>query len=264
MFNPAEASQKIKDEFVDYLSTTFSIADKDFYRQFIEKLHQTGAISKGPLIEINDIFKSGHSIEYLYNNNVLSKLFAYIEATKSNIAPYKRKLPVTRPLYLHQEKAIDVITTKKLNAVITTGTGSGKTECFLIPIINELLREKERGTLSKPGVRAILIYPMNALANDQMKRLRELLMFFPDITFGVYNGDTKKEEAEARAQYIDLHSRETCEELRTPLNNEYISRDKMNETPPHILCTNYAMLEHMMLRPDNDRILQIRISNLSF
>ena len=254
MFNPADASSRIKDEFVDYLSTTFSIADEDYYSQFVEKLHKSGAISKGPLIEINDIFKCGHSIEFLYNNNILSKLFAAIEATKSNIAPYKRKLPVTRPLYLHQEKAIDVITTKKLNAVITTGTGSGKTECFLIPIINELLREKERGTLSKPGVRAILIYPMNALANDQMKRLRELLMFFPDITFGVYNGDTKKEEAEARAQYIDLHSRETCEELRTPLNNEYISRDKMNETPPHILCTNYAMLEHMMLRPDNDRI----------
>lgn len=161
MFNPAEASRKIKDEFVDYLSTTFSIADEDYYSQFIEKLHKTGAISKGPLIEINDIFKSGHSIEYLYNNNVLSKLFADIELAKSNILPYKRKLPVARSLYLHQEKAIDVITTKRLNAVITTGTGSGKTECFLIPIINDLLREKERGTLSKPGVRAILIYPMN-------------------------------------------------------------------------------------------------------
>lgn len=254
MFNPADASSRIKDEFVDYLSTTFSIADKDYYSQFIEELHKQGVISKGPLIEINDIFKCGHSIEFLYNNNVLSKLFADIEATKSNISPYKQKLPVARPLYLHQEKAIDVITTKKLNAVITTGTGSGKTECFLIPIINELLREKEKGTLSEPGVRAILIYPMNALANDQMKRLRELLMFFPYISFGVYNGDTKKEEKEAKAQYEDLHSRETCEELRTPLSNEYISRDKMNETPPHILCTNYAMLEHMMLRPENDRI----------
>lgn len=123
MFNPAEASRKIKDEFVDYLSTTFSIADEDYYSQFIEKLHKTGAISKGPLIEINDIFKSGHSIEYLYNNNVLSKLFADIELAKSNILPYKRKLPVARSLYLHQEKAIDVITTKRLNAVITTGTG---------------------------------------------------------------------------------------------------------------------------------------------
>lgn len=252
MFNPAEASNKIKDEFVDYLSTTFSIADEDYYRQFIEKLHKPGVISKGPLIEINDIFKSGHSIEYLYNNNLLSKLFADIEATKSNVAPYKRKLPISRSLYLHQEKAIEVISTKGLNAVITTGTGSGKTECFLIPIINELLREKERGTLSIPGVRAILIYPMNALANDQMKRLRELLMFYPDITFGVYNGDTKKNEAEARAQYIDLHSSEACKELQTPLDNELISRDKMNATPPHILCTNYAMLEHMMLRPEND------------
>lgn len=254
MFNPAEASNKIKDEYVDYLSTTFSIADKDYYCQFIEKLHKPGVISKGPLIEINDIFKSGHSIEDLYNKNILSRHFTDIEAQKLNGGSYKIKLPVSRPLYLHQEKAIEVISTKRLNAVITTGTGSGKTECFLIPIINELLREKEKGTLAIPGVRAILIYPMNALANDQMKRLRELLMFYPDITFGVYNGDTKKEETEARAQYIDLHSREIYEKLQTPLDNEYISRDKMNTTPPHILCTNYAMLEHMMLRPENDKI----------
>ena len=253
MFNPAKASQAIKNEFIDYISTSFSIADGDYNDVFLKKLHDYGVISKGPLIEINDIFKSGNTLKYLCDHDVLSKLFLTLEESKPKDSVHKHKLPLFRPLYKHQEEAINVITTKQLNAVITTGTGSGKTECFLIPILNELLREAEERTLS-PGVRAILIYPMNALANDQMKRLRELLMCFPKITFGVYNGDTKKTEQEAIAQYCDLHSEGECEELRTPLPNELISRERMNETPPHILCTNYAMLEHMLLRPENDII----------
>ena len=253
MFNPAKASKAIKNEFIDFISTSFSIADRDYCDIFEEKLRNDGTISKGPLIEINDIFKSGNTLKYLCENNVLSKLFYSLEEKKPDDPYHERKLPLSRPLYKHQEEAIDAITTKGLNAVITTGTGSGKTECFLIPILNELLCEAENGTLS-PGVRAILIYPMNALANDQMKRLRELLMYFPSITFGVYNGDTKKTEDEAIAQYRDLHAEEDCEKLRERLDNELISREKMNETPPHILCTNYAMLEHMLLRPENDKI----------
>lgn len=253
MFNPADASSKIKEEFIDYISTSFSIADQEYNELFKEKLNKPGVISKGPLIDIKDIFKSGKTLANLCADNVLSPLFHDIEKNKPNGIKYKHKFPLDRPLYLHQEKAVDVITTKQKNAVVTTGTGSGKTECFLIPVINELLREIESETL-KPGVRALLIYPMNALANDQMKRLRELLMYYPQITFGVYNGDTEKTEEKAIAKYLDLHALEACDELKQPLVNEYISREKMNETPPHILCTNYAMLEHMMLRPENDMI----------
>ena len=253
MFNPAEASNRIKEEFIDYISTSFSIADDEYDTLFRQRLNEAGTISKGPLIDIKDIFKGGRSIEQLCAEHILSPLFSDLEKDKPNEERYKKKLPLHRPLYLHQEKAINVIATQKDNAVITTGTGSGKTECFLIPIINALLKEIEVGTLND-GVRALLIYPMNALANDQMKRLRELLMFYPKITFGVYNGDTEKTEDKALAKYIDLHAMEACEELKRPLCNEYLSRDKMNETPPHILCTNYAMLEHMMLRPENDKI----------
>lgn len=255
MFNPAKASKKIRDEFIDYISTSFSIADLEYNAEFISRLKEHGIISQGPLIEINDIFKSGHSLEFLCENNILSSLFADLEALKPKDSVHKVKLPLSRSLYLHQEQAIETITSKGRNAVITTGTGSGKTECFLIPVINELLREKEAGSLC-PGVRALLIYPMNALANDQMKRLRELLMYYPDITFGVYNGDTKKTEREAYSEYCDLHSGESCEELRTPLKNELISREIMNETPPNILCTNYAMLEHLLLRPENIKLFE--------
>ena len=76
-----------------------------------------------------------------------------------------------------------------------------------MPIINHLLREVEAGTLS-PGVRAILIYPMNALANDQMKRLRNLLKSFPEITFGVYNSSTKQNEQDGISEYGKVYKDE--------------------------------------------------------
>ncbi|MDD3831755.1 MAG: DEAD/DEAH box helicase [Clostridia bacterium] len=250
MFNPANVSQKIKSEFIDYITTTFNFADEELQNQFREALHFS--ISKGPYVDIKDVFNPSVSINDLINRKILSPLFREIEQNKPTDRIHKRKLPLDRKLYSHQEKAIEKINAGK-NVVITTGTGSGKTECFLIPIINELLREKEQGSLDD-GVCAILIYPMNALANDQMKRLREILMYYPSITFGVYNGDTKETEKDAKAVYDDLHFNEDCEEIRSSLENERISREQMRERPPHILCTNYAMLEHMLLRPENDVI----------
>lgn len=242
MFNPVEASKNIKNDFVNYLVSSFYISDDDYRNQFIDKL-KSGNISKGPFVHIQQPFDTGETIDELCNQMVLSKEYRNLEKST------KKKLPLDRGLYKHQINAIDVIATKKHNAVITTGTGSGKTECFLIPVLNDLLLEKEAGTLSNPGVRAMLIYPMNALAHDQIKRLREILKDYPEITFGVYNGNTKQKESEARADYLDANG---CE----PPENEYISRDLMNKKPPHILCTNYAMLEHMLLKPDNAKIFE--------
>ncbi len=175
--------------------------------------------------------------------------FSEIWRKTKNTSP---KLPVNRPLYLHQEKAVEKIVAGK-NVVVSTGTGSGKTNCFLIPVINELLREKEQGQLND-GVRAIFIYPMNALANDQIKGLREILMAYPDIRFGVYNGGTENREADAIKLYEAMYSNEKFPELRRRLPNEEVSRDRMKERPPHILFTNYAMLEHMLFRPGDDSI----------
>ena len=127
MFNPADASSRIKEEFIDYISTSFSIADQEYDGLFKEKLNKPGVISKGPLIDIKDIFKGGKTLANLCAENVLSSLFHDIEKNKPDGIKYKHNFPVNRPLYLHQEKAIDVITTKKKNAVVTTGTGSGKT-----------------------------------------------------------------------------------------------------------------------------------------
>ena len=95
---------------------------------------------------------------------------------------------------------------------------------------------------------------MNALANDQIKGLREILMAYPDIRFGVYNGGTENREEDAIKLYEAMYANEKYPELRKRLPNEEVSRDEMKKHPPHILFTNYAMLEHMLFRPGDDTI----------
>lgn len=246
MFNPAKAAEEIKKEYIGYISTTFHFRNKNLQKKLVKELEKT--ISNGPFVEIKDSFKSGKTIEELIEKGTLSPLFSDLEKNKK----YDPKLPVARPLYLHQEKAIEKITAGK-NVVVSTGTGSGKTNCFVIPVINELLREKERGTLND-GVRAVFIYPMNALANDQIKGLREILMNYPDIRFGVYNGGTENKESDAIKLYEAMYANEKYPELQKRLPNEEVSRDEMKKHPPHILFTNYAMLEHMLFRPGDDTI----------
>lgn len=248
MFNPVIASKNIKEEFISYICTTFSFADINLRNQFIKELNEI--IANGPWLETNDVFKNGLSINQLIDEGVLSPLYRELEANKSQDKPYKKCLPIDRPLYLHQEQSIRSIVNGN-NVVISTGTGSGKTNCFLISVLNDLLREKEKGTLG-PGVRALFIYPMNALANDQMKNIRKLLMCYPDITFGVYNGGTENNEDDAIAVYEAMFAEDPIPELRHRLKNELLSRDKMKETPPNILFTNYAMLEHLLFRPKDD------------
>lgn len=251
MFNPAKGAKNIKEDFIDYITTTLHFNDEgsgehSLYSKFRNELERV--ISKGPYVDVNCAFAKGKTINQLIEEGILSSEFKNLEINKPK--DYKRELPLDRPLYLHQEKAIRILNNKQ-NAVITTGTGSGKTECFIIPMIDELLKEGQK--LSEPGVRAILIYPMNALANDQMKRLRNILMKYPQIKFGVYNGDTPY-DGDQSDWYRELHSNESYDELKNPLPNELLTREQMALNPPHILCTNYAMLEYMLLTPNRGAV----------
>lgn len=246
MFNPILASENIKDEFIGYISTLFNISDKEYHDQFINELKKKNMIAKGPFLDISDSYKTGRSISELIDEGVASNKFVDLEG---DIPDSSKELQLNRGLYKHQETALRKAAEGR-NLIVTTGTGSGKTECFIIPIINHLLREAENGTLDS-GVRAILIYPMNALANDQMKRLRNLLKNYPQITFGVYNSSTKQTDENGIAEYGKIYKDASGKPLK-PLKNEVISRKRMQEVPPHILVTNYAMLEYMMLRPKDD------------
>lgn len=228
-FSPVVASKNITEKYYRYLKTSFRMGEP--YKKEFEALIDNGnSFASGPYLDVTDAFTKGKSINELINEGVLPKAFKRI------------KINLERPLYKHQENAIRKIAIEHKNLVVSTGTGSGKTESFLIPVLRELVNEYANGTLG-PGVRALLIYPMNALANDQTERLRGLLADFPEITFGVYTGQTKYTYEEALSEYKSLNGNED------PIPNEMISRDQMITTPPNILITNYAMLEYLMIRP---------------
>jgi superfamily II DNA/RNA helicase len=150
-----------------------------------------------------------------------------------------------RPLYEHQARSIEKVQRGR-NLVVASGTGSGKTECFLLPLLDDAIRNPG------PGVRAIIIYPLNALANDQLDRLRRLLRAVPEITFGRYTGDTPWTRDDAPE-----------EERSAAPPNECFSRNEIRDNPPHILLTNFAMLEYLLLRPkDSDVFNQQRLQFL--
>ena len=240
-FDPIRASKNITDKYIRYLSTIFQIKDSDYNEQFLVAL-KNDIYARGPYLDISDPFKKGMSIEDYINNGKFPKSFSKLDLNN------KRKL------YIHQENAISRAINNK-NIVVTTGTGSGKTESFLIPILYHIINEYELKKLT-PGVRALLIYPLNALVNDQMEKLRKILSNFPEITYGSYTGQTKNSYKDALNEYRSLN------ENREPLENELISRDQMKEKPPHILITNYAMLEYLMLRPEDNVFFQGEYSGI--
>lgn len=231
--DPIKTSKSIKINYLSYLETAFPISNSDLADQFRKQLHKPDGFVKGPILEGTPPFQLGCSIADLIEEEILSREFYRLS---------NDHLPVSRQLYKHQEKAIRKLIFEHRNVVVTTGTGSGKTEVFLIPIINHLLREREKGYLTD-GVRALLLYPMNALANDQMKRLRRILMDYPYITFGRYTGETKESKQEADDHFLKNFPDEPRVE------NEQLSREEMRLRPPNILLTNYAMLEYLLLRP---------------
>jgi len=235
--HPLKTTQHLRRAYIRYLKTIKPFQDDELRAEYARALEET-PLMKGPLIEASPPFETGASIRDLVEEDALSSRFREL----CNAA-----FPYERPLYKHQEDAVRRALAGR-NLVVATGTGSGKTETFLIPILNHLLQEKDQGTLERPGVRALLLYPMNALANDQMKRLRRVLKDYPGITFGRYVGETKHTRKEALEELERYYPNEPV------LKNELHSREQMQAAPPHIFLTNYAMLEYLLLRPVDSSI----------
>lgn len=145
--------------------------------------------------------------------------------------------------YRHQLDAWEVLGRKDPQSlIVTSGTGSGKTECFMIPILDHLVRlKRELGRLV--GVRALFLYPLNALINNQRNRLRAWTEpFGGDIRFCLYNGNTPERPDRSRVQ------RESPSEV--------LDREHLRSLAPPILVTNATMLEYMLVRTQDAPIIE--------
>ncbi|WP_210686519.1 DEAD/DEAH box helicase [Mycolicibacterium sp. GESEQ-9] len=232
--NPLDTAKEIEGSYKRYLKTLLAPRDEQLAAAFDAEIDASTLLTKGPILELTPPYETGATCRQLIGEGVLHPDFARIDS---------QVFPIDQPLYVHQETAIRKFVAGR-NLVVSTGTGSGKTESFLIPIVNALIEERAKGTLG-PGVRALLLYPMNALANDQLKRLRAVLASVPEITFGRYTGETPPDSRAAEAEFWQSNPG------ATRLPNELLSREEMRSNPPHLLLTNYAMLEYLLLRPDD-------------
>lgn len=145
--------------------------------------------------------------------------------------------------YQHQYKAwLKLTESKPQSMVITSGTGSGKTECFMLPVLNDLVRQYQQKKQPLIGVQALFIYPLNALINSQRDRLRAWTdAFNNNVRFCLYNGNTPETIRAFNQKQIP---------------NEILSRALLRAEPAPLLVTNATMLEYMLVRQIDAPILQ--------
>lgn len=239
--NPIDEAKFIEQEYRQYLKSTFRFDDEKYQKQFEDELDKT-ILYKGPYINLNLPFETGNSINELIDKGIASAEFRKLSGIK-----------LDQKLYLHQEESFRKISAGR-NVVITTGTGSGKTESFLYPILNSIMREIENNE-NNPGVRAIFLYPMNALVNDQMSRVRKILKDYPDIKYGFFTGDTEEKGGQTLRDKIE---KENGEELP---ENELVTREEIRAQLPHLLFTNYSMLEYLLIRPTDYKLFETNSLN---
>jgi len=247
--NPVILGKTIESSVFRYLRAALPIS-RGYPRLVTEierLLSEPGLLLKGPFVEgVPDFQKAG-------------ALQALVDGPSPLLHRDFNRLPeneFTRPLHQHQADALHAIVGDKQNVVVATGTGSGKTECFLYPILDSLLRETPEERM-RPGVRALLVYPLNALANDQLyKRIVPLFVgrFATEgIRVGRFTGLTQDDVSRAVAEQDVLTSDPALHAMfsgRIPAAWQ-LTRQEMLAHPPHILITNYAMLEHLLLFPKN-------------
>ena len=201
-------------DYEEYIKSFFVIRD-DRINVAVNQHLDDGELWPDPLIQLNPSFERGHTIDELAADGVLHEQCRGIFRVGKTEAGGGTMLRLHR----HQEEAIRIAAGGH-NYVLTTGTGSGKSLAYMVPIVDHVLRGG-----SGKGLRAIVIYPMNALANSQKGELEKFLLRGfppnkPPVTFDRYTGQEGEEE-----------------------------RQRILANPPDILLTNYVMLELILTRP---------------
>ena len=205
---PSVLAKQLQKGLSDYIETTFPITNPIFKNTVKNLIERKDAVFHEPFVSIKLPFR-------------LSENDFQFDSIQMEYKPY-----------LHQYKAFERLASNEpKSTLIATGTGSGKTECFLYPILDYCY--KHRG---QSGVKAIIIYPMNALAADHAKRMAELVYnsskLKNNVTVGLYVGGEEEHPSRIMGK----------EQIIT-------DRDTMLNHPPDILLTNYKMLDYLLVRP---------------
>lgn len=226
--NVFDLRDRLVGDYASYTRSFIKIADQRITHK-VESDLSAGAFWPDPLLQLNPTFLPGGTVDELVSDNVLhaecAKIFRIDKTDTDHIG---------KPLLLHTHQRQAILKAKENKSyVLTSGTGSGKSLTYIIPIVDHVLRNG-----SGRGIQAIVVYPMNALANSQDEELRKFLeKGYPNgspVRFARYTGQEKLQEKEA-----------------------------IRANPPDILLTNYMMLEFLLTRSE-DRELIRAAQGLSF
>ena len=210
-------------------STSFASPRSTDIASKVQAAYDEGRFWPDPLIQINPNYRKGAFIDELARQGNVEPETAQIFQTGKQEEP-----PCPKPiqLYCHQTAALTMVAGDK-SFVVTTGTGSGKSLTFFIPIVNRIIREKK--TDSSPRIRAIIVYPMNALANSQFEEIGKFLDGSGRVSVKRYTGQESATE-----------------------------RTTIKKNPPDILLTNYVMLDLILTRHLEDHEVVEAAQNLEF
>ena len=239
--------------YTDLLKAQFRIHPTfSFVREVWDRELSMERLANGPFLERAQLYAPGEDVR---------KLGLHPDALRA----IETKLQ-GRSLYRHQTDALRQVLAGQ-NVVVATGTSSGKTLCFQLPILDKLLRDPS------PGLRAVIIYPLNALVNDQLDEWEQLLAPHPNITFAKFTGQTPRDQQEHEERLrasikksiqsdepglgddspelqrrVGRRLNETlAEEARVP--NHLRNRADIRARHPQVLVTNFSMLEYLLVRP---------------
>ncbi len=215
---PSALTAQLQRGLADFLRFSFWSSTPGMEHVIDNFIKEGDGLLKGPYISLKLPFKSGKDTGFFPN------------------------VPLGFTPHLHQEQAFKRLGgRRKESTLIATGTGSGKTECFLLPILEHCLQ-----TANQPGVKAILIYPMNALATDQAARIAKMIhgseKLRGTVSAGLYIGEDGGKKAKT--------------ETKMGPATVITDRSIMQESPPDIILTNYKMLDYLLLRPRDQAIWQ--------
>ena len=229
---PSAQAREIRDGLLDYLTTTFALADPDARLALAEFLSdREHGIFKGPYLRLRLPFRAAaDGWQSIFGWDIGLTPYGHQAAAFARLSSADLGPDKPRPL----------------PTLVTTGTGSGKTEAFLYPILDHVLRARRDGVA---GMKALILYPMNALANDQAKRLADLLTTRDElagITAALYTGQEGPERTRISADGL--------------ITDRAIIRDEA----PDILLTNYKMLDQLLLRYDDRTLWQQSAASLQY
>ena len=207
---PSVVASELEQVAADAISTAFHPTTPGFAGLIDRFLADRERLLKGPYVSVSLPFQQGSGRDWF------------------------PQIPLPFPPYLHQEKAfLRLSSASPLNTLVATGTGSGKTECFLLPLLDHCRQEHAQRSR---GIKAILIYPMNVLATDQARRIAQLIHSTPALAglrAGLYIGasdDTPTAAMSATSVITD--------------------KAALHKAPPDILLTNYKQLDYLLLKPE--------------